>query len=91
MGEIDRRFLLRFGIRDEHSRSVLGENYVIDSFGQYSIEDGAIESIDSKPLMVVSDLDGTMVGDDVATSAFRHFWQRHRAVTHSTLVYNTGR
>ena len=71
--------------------SVVGTNYVIDSFGHYSIEAGVIESIDLKPVMVVSDLDGTMVGDDVATSTFRHFWKRHRAVTKSTLVYNTGR
>ena len=52
---------------------------------------GDVEGIDLKPVMVVSDLDGTMVGDDIATEAFKHFWSRQVALTDSKLVYNTGR
>ena len=71
--------------------SASGGNYFINAYGSYSIEEGVMRSVNLKPLMLVSDLDGTMVGDDVATLAFRNFWRRHKATTDSVLVYNTGR
>ena len=44
------------------------------------------------PIMIVSDLDGTMVGDDAATAAFTAAWTEEGAFPPgSTLVYSTGR
>ena len=41
--------------------------------------------------MLVSDLDGTMVGDDSATSAFKDWWEDTGVLRGGVLVYNTGR
>jgi hypothetical protein len=41
--------------------------------------------------MLVSDLDGTMVGDDEATATFRDWWEDVGALKGGLLVYNTGR
>ena len=44
------------------------------------------------PIMIVSDLDGTMVGDDAATAAFTAAWTEEGAFPKgSALVYSTGR
>jgi hypothetical protein len=41
--------------------------------------------------MLVSDLDGTMVGDDDATAAFKGWWENEGLLRGGMLVYNTGR
>ena len=46
----------------------------------------------AEPVMIVSDLDGTMVGDDAATAAFTAAWTEEGAFPPgSALVYSTGR
>ena len=45
-----------------------GRNYVVSGPGRYEIRGGVVRSVSGPPVMVVSDLDGTMVGDDAATS-----------------------
>lgn len=51
-----------------------GGNYLIPSAGTWVLEGGAISPVAGRPVMLVSDLDGTMVGDDSATAAFRSYW-----------------
>ena len=43
------------------------------------------------PLLLVSDLDGTMVGDDEAGKEFAQLWQRRHAPAGGVLAYSTGR
>ncbi len=39
----------------------------------------------------MSDLDGTMIGDDAGTRAFGSYWHTTAAAMGSKLVYSTGR
>ncbi len=47
------------------------------------------------PVMLVTDLDGTLVGEtpeaDAATAAFRAYWDGHARLAGGVLVFNTGR
>lgn len=47
------------------------------------------------PMMLVSDLDGTMVGEgeeaDATTREFAAYWEENAALSGGVLVYNTGR
>jgi hypothetical protein len=43
-----------------------------------------------KPVMVVSDLDGTMVGDDSATGAFKGWWVLWGVWVHGYLFGMSG-
>ncbi|GAX82355.1 hypothetical protein CEUSTIGMA_g9784.t1 [Chlamydomonas eustigma] len=86
--------LLEFVITDRlgsWEKPSYGGNFVITGPGRYKVEGGAIQTVSGPAIMVVSDLDGTMVGDDVATAAFREFWVSTGAVRGGVLVYNTGR
>jgi hypothetical protein len=44
---------------------------VVDRAGAVTVANGAVRPVVGRRVMVVSDLDGTMVGDDGATQAFR--------------------
>lgn len=59
--------------------------------GSYLVEDGRVFEIKGSPIMVVSDLDDTMFGDDEASKEFKDFWERDARLRGSCLVYNTGR
>uniref|UniRef100_A0A7S0QZA9 Sucrose phosphatase-like domain-containing protein n=1 Tax=Chlamydomonas leiostraca TaxID=1034604 RepID=A0A7S0QZA9_9CHLO len=68
-----------------------GGNYVVDSTGSWVVRNGGIQRATGKAVMVVSDLDGTMVGDDSATGTFRGWWEEEAVPRGGVLVYNTGR
>lgn len=42
-------------------------------------------------MLVVTDLDDTLIGDDEATAAFTRWWQSAAVPRGSRLVFNTGR
>ena len=75
----------------ESSLSAPGENYKAYKEGGYRLEDGRMYEIHGEPIMLVSDLDDTMFGDDEASMEFKDFWERDARLRGSCLVYNTGR
>ncbi|KAK3277093.1 hypothetical protein CYMTET_14875, partial [Cymbomonas tetramitiformis] len=74
-----------------------GSHYVCPVPGGYKLQSGVLTSFSHalEPSMVVSDLDGTMVGNgpdfDGGTAAFKTYWEDSAALSGSVLVYNTGR
>ncbi|KAF6259195.1 sucrose-6F-phosphate phosphohydrolase-domain-containing protein [Scenedesmus sp. NREL 46B-D3] len=71
-----------------------GGNYVITVPGTYTLTNGSLSQLPAAappPVMLVSDLDGTMVGNDAATAAFKAWWENEGLLRGGTLVYNTGR
>lgn len=50
-----------------------------------------MHAVRGEAIMLVSDLDDTMIGDDEAAQAFKAFWERDARLRGSVLVYNTGR
>eukprot|EP00959_Pyramimonas_sp_CCMP1952_P141509 2961662-Pyramimonas_sp.AAC.1 len=58
-------------------KSTDGGNYIIPGPGVYRLDSGSVLPPPEGPVfMVVSDLDGTMVGDDATTLRFKEYWQR---------------
>lgn len=69
-----------------------GGNYTITEAGVYSLADGMLSvPPDGAPFLVVSDLDGTMVGDDATTLRFKQYWQTQAVLRDCRLVYSSGR
>lgn len=83
-------FVLNNG-QSEWSKAADGGNLVVNEPGRYAVRCGTISPVVGEPVLVVSDLDGTMVGDDSATAAFKKFWEEEAVVRGGVLVYNTGR
>jgi hypothetical protein len=73
-----------------------GGNYEITS-PRLALFKGKVITIEenSKPILVISDLDSTMIGDNesarAATSRFTQFWLKKHFFNESKLVYSTGR
>lgn len=66
--------------------------------GGYKLKSGVIRPFNQScepPMMLVSDIDGTLVGHDPdtidSTARFGKYWEDRAALTGSFLVYNTGR
>lgn len=69
-----------------------GGNYTITEAGVYSLADRVLSAPPGgAPFLVVSDLDGTMVGDDATTLRFKQYWQTQAVSRGCRLVYSTGR
>lgn len=75
-----------------------GNAYLCPHPGGYKIQHGQLRPFPQAcagPMMLVSDLDGTMVGNgneaDSMTRRFTEFWENNAVLRNSVLVYNTGR
>lgn len=68
-----------------------GTNYVVRGAGAFLLEDGEVSHVVGRRVLLISDLDDTMIGDDSGTAAFKRYWQREALPRGSRLVYNTGR
>eukprot|EP00878_Enallax_costatus_P014266 GHUV01014922.1.p1 GENE.GHUV01014922.1~~GHUV01014922.1.p1 ORF type:complete len:413 (+),score=120.28 GHUV01014922.1:330-1568(+) len=79
---------------DHWDKPPTGGNYTITSPGTYALRHGSLQQLPAQappPVMIVSDLDGTMIGNDAATAAFRDWWENEALLRGGLLVYNTGR
>eukprot|EP00775_Hariotina_reticulata_P009256 gene9256-9422_t len=88
--------LLEFVVNDGGSnwdKPAAGGNYTITAPGTYTLRHGSLSRLAAVPpaVMIVSDLDGTMIGDDAATAAFKDWWENEGVLRGGLLVYNTGR
>jgi hydroxymethylpyrimidine pyrophosphatase-like HAD family hydrolase len=75
-----------------------GGLYRVPYPGGYKLARGRLTSFAAalrEPVMLVTDLDGTLVGDtpeaDAATASFRDYWDSHARLAGGVLVFNTGR
>lgn len=72
--------------------------YLCPHPGGYKLQRGKLKPFAQScrpPVMLVSDLDGTLVGEgadaDAMTASFCSYWEETAALCGSVLVYNTGR
>ena len=77
--------------QDSWDKPLDGSNYQIDAPGRWHLREGHLAAAAAPPVLVVSDLDDTMIGDDEATAAFTAWWQAEGVAAGGRLVYNTGR
>mmetsp|Transcript_667 Transcript_667/g.1395 ORF Transcript_667/g.1395 Transcript_667/m.1395 type:complete len:417 (+) Transcript_667:100-1350(+) len=68
-----------------------GSNFQVSGSGVYSVNDGQLVARQGPRFMVVSDLDGTMVGDDATTLRFKTYWEEEAVWRGSVLVFSSGR
>lgn len=79
-------------------RPAHGGVYTCSFPGGYKLTSGTIRPFNQAceaPMMLVSDIDGTLVGHEAhavdSTARFGKYWEDRAALTGSFLVYNTGR
>jgi sucrose-6F-phosphate phosphohydrolase len=68
-----------------------GSNYAVKTPGRYRLMNGDLQRVQSPRVLLVTDLDDTLCGDDEATAAFAGWWRAEGAPAGGRLVYNTGR
>lgn len=76
---------------DSWDKAPTGGNYTIQEAGCWQLADGVLAQAERPPVLLVSDLDDTMIGDDDATAAFTRWWQEEAVPAGGRLVFNTGR
>lgn len=57
----------------------------------FSLCDGKLSDITGEPVALVTDLDGTLLGNDKALDRFKRFWEQQHIWRGSLLIYSTGR
>jgi hypothetical protein len=73
-----------------------GKYYRVEKPGRFALKDGRVSEVAGglAPVLVVTDLDGTYIGDEGAIAEFNDCWERQCVYTEphaSAFVYNTGR
>jgi hydroxymethylpyrimidine pyrophosphatase-like HAD family hydrolase len=80
---------------DAWDKAAGGANYAARAPGRWALAGGALGRPVAPPLLLVSDLDGTLVssegGGNADTAAFAAWWAAAAVPAGSRLVYNTGR
>ncbi|KAH7618839.1 putative sucrose-phosphatase 1 [Nannochloris sp. 'desiccata'] len=86
------------GVEDRPFGGGTESAYICPRPGGFKLRSGKLRPFmraSKPPVMLVSDLDGTLVGDgadaDQKTSDFGAYWEDNAALVGSVLVYNTGR
>jgi sucrose-6F-phosphate phosphohydrolase len=86
--------ILEFAITDGNGswdKPSNGSNYQVHLPGSYSLAHGTLRRIPTPRVLVITDLDDTLVGDDEATLNFTEWWRSTGGPAGGRLVYNTGR
>lgn len=87
---MDIEFVITNGYGDwDHAPG--GANYFAKTPGRYRLIKGELKEVTSPRVLLVTDLDDTLIGDDEATAVFAEWWKTEGAPAGGRLVYNTGR